>query len=478
VLLKHATASSIKWSVVSLAGRQGIQWAATVVLARLLAPSDFGLLTMSAVAIAIADLLGDLGTSSAVIQRKDPSQALLSSVFWTNVGIGLLSAVALFALSPLVASYYREPRISLILKVLALVLPISAAGTVQRSFLERDLAFQQLAKAEVCSALLASTVGIGMALHGYAVWSLVTQTLVASIATTILLWLVARWKPSLVYDRAEMRSIQRYSLNLAGFNIFNFFGRNADYLLIGRFLGTQNLGYYSLAYRIMFYPLQSISAVIGRVMFPVFARVQEDDSRLCRAYVGAASSIAVVTFPMMGGLMAVSDLFVLTGFGRQWMPVVPLLLILAPVGLLQSVGTTVGNIYQAKGRTDLLFRWGVFSGTLSILAFIVGLKWGIKGVAVAYAILSGILIVPAFLIPLRLIGLRFRRLLLALSRPLAATLIMFLCVGLARWGLPLDGPHWFSLASLVFLGIMVYSVASWTINRDQLLAMVRALGNH
>jgi len=280
VLLKHATASSIKWSVVSLAGRQGIQWAATVVLARLLAPSDFGLLTMSAVAIAIADLLGDLGTSSAVIQRKDPSQALLSSVFWTNVGIGLLSAVALFALSPLVASYYREPRISLILKVLALVLPISAAGTVQRSFLERDLAFQQLAKAEVCSALLASTVGIGMALHGYAVWSLVTQTLVASIATTILLWLVARWKPSLVYDRAEMRSIQRYSLNLAGFNIFNFFGRNADYLLIGRFLGTQNLGYYSLAYRIMFYPLQSISAVIGRVMFPVFARVQEDDSRL------------------------------------------------------------------------------------------------------------------------------------------------------------------------------------------------------
>ena len=291
-------------------------------LARLLAPSDFGLLTMSAVGIAFADLLGDLGTSSAVIQRKEPSQSLLSSIFWFNLGIGLFSASALFALSPLVASYYREQRISSILKLLALVLPISAAGTVQRSFLERDLAFRKLATVEAGSAVLASTVGIVMALQGYGVWSLVMQTLVAGGATTTLLWFATCWKPSLIFDWAAMGSIQGYSLNLAGFNIFNFLSRNADYLLIGRFLGTQNLGYYSLAYRIMFYPLQNISAVIGRVMFPVFAQVQDDDARFRRAYLGAAGSIAVITFPMMAGIFAVCDYFVLTVFsgssGRPW----------------------------------------------------------------------------------------------------------------------------------------------------------------
>jgi PST family polysaccharide transporter len=248
-------------------------------------------------------------------------------------------------------------------------------------------------------------------------------------------------------------------------------------MIIGRFLGPVDLGYYTLAYRLMLYPLQTVSSAIGRVMFPVFSEIQEEEARFRKVYVSLCASIAVITFPMMGGLVAVCDFFVLTVFGQQWTPVVPLLLILAPVGLLQSIGTTVGNIYQAKGRTDLLLRWGIFSGTLAIVAFIVGLKWGVLGVAAAYAILSGVLIVPAFLIPLRLIGLKFRRLLLALSRPLAATLIMLWCLGVVRWGLQLAGPHWFSLVSLVALGVIVYAVASWLINRDQLFVMFQALGN-
>jgi PST family polysaccharide transporter len=228
----------------------------------------------------------------------------------------------------------------------------------------------------------------------------------------------------------------------------------------------------------MLYPIQTVSSAIGQVMFPVFSEIQDDEARFRKVYVILCASIAVITFPMMAGLMAVCDVFVLTVFGQQWTPIIPLLLILAPVGLLQSIGTTVGNIYQAKGRTDLLFRWGVFTGILSILAFVVGLNWGVIGVTVAYAILSGLLIVPAFLIPFRVIGLKFRHLLVALSRPLTATLVMLLCLGLVRWGLPLDGPHWVSLVSLVVAGMAVYGLVSWMINRDQLLAMLRALGNH
>lgn len=443
----------------------------------MLAPSDYGLLAMALVVIGILELFRDLGTSAALIQRKEISSDYLSSLFWFNVVLGLVTTLLLWTLSPTVADIYREPRLERLLQVFAPIFLISGIGQVQRALLERNLGFNHLAKIETWSYLAGTILAVSMATAGYGVWSLVFQSMGTAMVATLLLLTSTGWEPSLCFNWREIRSVAHYSLPLAGFNFFNFLSRNTDYMLIGRFLGPADLGYYTLAYRLMLYPLQTVSSAIGRVMFPVFSEIQEEEARFRKVYVVLCASIAVITFPMMGGLMAVCDVLVLTVFGPQWTAVVPLLLILAPVGLIQSIGTTVGNIYQAKGRTDLLLSWGVFSGILSILAFVVGLKWGVMGVAFAYAILSGVLIVPSFLIPLRLIDLRFRCLLLALSRPLAATLIMLLCLGFVRWGVPLAGPHWFSLASLVVLGVTVYAVASWTINRDQLLTMFQALGN-
>lgn len=475
--LRRKAVSSVKWTFASQIGRQVIQFISTAVLARLLAPSDYGLLAMALVVIGIIELFRDLGSSAALIQRKEISSVYLSSLFWFNVLIGLATTLLLWVLSPTIANLYREPRLERLLQVFAPIFFVSGVGQVQRALLEKNLVFDQLAKIEVWSYLVGAVLAVGMAIAGYGVWSLVFQSMGAAMVGTLLLLISSHWRPLLCFSWREVRSAAHYSLPLTGFNFFNFLSRNADYMIIGRFLGPVDLGYYTLAYRLMLYPLQTVSSAIGRVMFPVFSEIQEEEARFRKVYVSLCASIAVITFPMMGGLVAVCDFFVLTVFGQQWTPVVPLLLILAPVGLLQSIGTTVGNIYQAKGRTDLLLRWGIFSGTLAIVAFIVGLKWGVLGVAAAYAILSGVLIVPAFLIPLRLIGLKFRRLLLALSRPLAATLIMLWCLGVVRWGLQLAGPHWFSLVSLVVLGVIVYAVASWMINRDQLFVMFQALGN-
>ena len=162
-------------------------------------------------------------------------------------------------------------------------------------------------------------------------------------------------------DWAKVRSISSYSLNLTAFNTFNYFSRNADYFLIGRFLGAQALGYYTLAYRILLYPLQSVSAVIGRVTFPLYAQLQDDNPRFRRVYLRIARVIAALTFPMMLGLWVVAGPFVLTLFGAQWSPVIALLIIFIPVSMAQSIITTVGAIYQVKGRTDWMFRWGVGS---------------------------------------------------------------------------------------------------------------------
>ena len=453
-----------------------MQWVTIIILARLLSPSDFGLIGMVMVVIGFVGLFKDLGTSAAVIQRKGVSEELLSSIFWVNVAFGVLAMVVLFVLSPLAASLYHEPRLTPLLGVLSLTVFISGLSVLQQAILERDLAFHTLAKVEISAIACGSVVAVGLAMLGAGVWSLVYQSLTVTLVTTVLLWVSSAWRPKMIFCWTEVKLVSSYSLNLTGFNIFNYFARNADYLLIGRFLGAQDLGYYTLAYRIMLYPLQSISAVIGRVMFPVYSQIQDDDVMFRRVYLNVAGGIALITFPMMLGLMALSGPFVLTAFGSQWRPVVLLLMIFAPVGLAQSIGTTVGAIYQAKGRTDWMFRWGVAAGILVIIAFVIGLQWGIVGVAAAYAIITVILSYPSFAIPFRLINVRFSELGAVLWRPFLSSLLMLGLLLVLRAALSTDLPSRWTLGILVSTGIIVYLSASWMVNRDQMRQRLAWLG--
>lgn len=457
--------SGVKWSSLSQFGRQGAQILTIVVLARLLSPSDFGLVSMAMVVVGFIALFNDLGTSAAVIQRGDVPERFLSSIFWVNAAFGLLATAAVFILSPLAAGFYGEPQVTPVLRLLSVAFLISGMGVLQKALLERELAFQKLARVELAAVLAGCGVGIGAALLGAGAWSLVFQWLVTVSLTTVLLWVANPWRPGRTFGWAEVRSASGYSLNLTGFNVFNYFARNADYILIGKFLGTQELGYYTLAYRLFLYPLQNISAVVGRVVFPVFSRMEGDDARFRQAYLDVSGAIALVTFPVTLGLVAVSGLLIPVAFGDGWQPVIALLVILAPVGLIQSVSTTVGVIYQAKGRTDLLLYWGVAAGTLIVLSFVIGLQWGIVGVAAAYACISILLAYPSFAVPFRLLGLRVSDLLAVLWRPLMCSLLMFGLVIGSRFVLPPGLPGSLALGVQVATGVIIYALAVWTIDR-------------
>ena len=470
---KKQAVLGIKWNSFSQFGKQGIQLLTSIVLARLLQPSDFGLVAMAAVLTGFIAIFSDLGTSAAVIQRKNLSENLLSSIFWVNVAFGVLTMAILFTISPLVSLFYGEPRVSAILKALSLTFFISGFSALHQTMLVRDLTFDKLAKIEITAALLGSISGICSAMLGSGVWSLVVQSLVSVMTTTALLWLTSSWKPGFMFHWHEIKTVSNYSLNLTGFNIFNYFARNADNLLVGRYLGAQALGYYNLAYVIMMYPLQNVSHIIGRVMFPFYSQIQNDNASFRSIYLKMAAAIATVTFPMMLGLMVVAKPLILTVFGVQWSPMILVLLILSPVGMAQSILHTLGNIYQAKARTDILFRWGVFSGILVVISFMIGLRWGIVGVASAYALTVALLAYPNFAIPFRLIGLRVRELWMVLLRPLASSLVMFaVLVGLKS----ILSPSLSNVLILVILiptGIVLYLLTSWNINREHMLELVR-----
>lgn len=456
--LAEKTISGTKWSALSQFGRQGLGFVVTAILARLLSPDAYGLLGMALVVTGFVHIFKDLGTSSALVQRKELSDELTSSVFWLNVLFGLLSTGIVLLIAPWVALFYREAQVIPVLRVLSLSFAVSALSITQQALLTRQMAFDKLARIELVSSAAGAVVGIGMAGSGMGVWSLVGQALCQSVTTTILLWIASAWRPQLRLDLGEVRSVASYSLNLSGFNIFNYFVRNADNILIGRYLGATPLGYYSLAYRLMLYPLSNVSNVLGRVVFPAFVQIQDDDVRFRRVYLRLCASISAITFPMMLGLLAVATPLVAAVLGPRWMPVATLLTILALVGMAQSIGTTVGHIYKAKGRTDWMLAWGVFSGVVTVSLFVIGLRWGVVGVAAAYAIRTALLILPGYAIPFKLIGLAVRDLAVALWATLRAGLAMFGGVVALRIALNWMGiaQPWIVLGVSVLTGVLIY----------------------
>jgi PST family polysaccharide transporter len=428
------------------------------------------------IVVGFARIFKDLGTASAVIRGKALSPALLSSIFWVNLAFGALTMLLLCAAAPAVAAFYHEPRVTMLLRVVSLTFLLSSLSILQQALLERNLAFDRLARIELVAGVTGAAAGIGAAVAGQGVWSLVYQALVVAGVTTVLLWLVGGWRPRLLFDWGEVRAVTGYSLNLTAFNVFNYVERNLDNLLIGRFLGAGALGYYALAYRLMLYPLQGVSTVIIRVLFPTYAKIQDDDARFRRIYLQVTGAIAVVTFPVFFGLMATSEPLILTIFGEEWRPVIPLILILGPVGMLQSVGTMAGAIYRAKGRTDWHFRFQLVTVSLSIPAFALGLRWGVVGVAAAYAAVMTILAYPSFAIPFSLIGLRVGALVATLWRPFASGALMALGVVSLRTMLPAAVPPQEELAAAVAAGIVLYAATSWLLNREQLRRLLDSLG--
>jgi PST family polysaccharide transporter len=244
------------------------------------------------------------------------------------------------------------------------------------------------------------------------------------------------WQPKAIICWADIRGVARFSLNLTAFNAVYYFGRNADAALIGRHLGNAALGYYQLAYTVMLLPVNGIAQqVVGRALFPALAAMQDDHARFREAYLRTCATIAFVTFPMMAGVAVLAEPFVFVLLGSQYGAVGPVLAMLAPAGMLQSITTTIGLIYKAKGRTDILLLWGLISSSLCVVSFIIGLRFGIRGVALSYTIIVLLLMYPTLAMPFRLIGLRVWDLALALWPGTLCTALMLLLVAGMHMGL-------------------------------------------
>jgi O-antigen/teichoic acid export membrane protein len=427
--LRARAASGMSWTLVSQVIKQGGSLVAGLILARLLGPEAYGLVGMVVVFTGFGALFVDLGLGAGLIQRRALDDAHIDAAFWISLLAGFAIAALMAASAPLIASFYNLPELSSIARVSSLALILGAMGTVQAALLSREMRFRALAMTDVVATIVSCPLAIGLAISGFGVWSLVVQTLSHAAIRSIALWLSSRWRPRFVFEMRAVKDLVGFSGNLFGFNLLNYWVRNADNLLVGRFLGDAALGLYARAYQLMLLPVQQLSAVAGNVMFPALASVQHDIERVRAIYLRSISVLHLLAAPIYAGLFAVADHFVLAVLGADWIEMTPLLRILCLVGFFQPVGNSTGWLYTALGRTDTMMKWGIFTGVLYVGGFAVGVRWGLLGVTWSYCIAGFVAWYPSWTAAGRLAKLTF----LDMLKPLLSTSLCAISMAVSVW---------------------------------------------
>ncbi|NAZ85192.1 MOP flippase family protein [Kineococcus indalonis] len=443
------------WSGAARMATQGLQFLVGLVLARLLLPEDFGLLASVYVITGFAVMFFEMGLGAALVHLPRPTERDMSTVFWVNALGGVVFAALVAAAAPLIADFYGQPQLRGIAPLVALSFTL-AVGVVHNALLQRRLQFRTAATIEVSSALLGHATTLVAALLGAGALALAYGPLVASGSASVMSWCAVRWWPRHFVSADSFRRLWGFSSGMLGSNVVTYWGRNADNLLIGRFLGATPLGLYNRAYNLMLLPVTQLNGALQRVMFPALAAMQSDHARVRRAYLRAVGLVGALTIPFLVGIAAVADGLVPLLWGPNWEATVPLLQVLCIAGVPQCVGTTMGWIFQSQGRTRTMFLVQSASAGVGVVAMVVGLNWGITGVAWAVLVHAWVMGPVSLRIAGGVIGLGLPALLRQAWRSTAVAFLM----GVLVWSLPLllgvdRGSPWVLLVQ-VLAGVAVY----------------------
>ena len=369
-----------------------IQSVATIVLARLLTPADFGLVAMVSTVTGLGQAFADLGLSEATIQRKEISHNQVSALFWINVAIGLgLMTITLIS-APVLARFYREPRLVNITVLVSLTFLFGGLRVQPDAILKRQMRFAALAIRDVVSYAVAVPIAILMAWRGAGYWALVALPLILNFNVMTLSWLMIKWRPSLPRRDAQVGSMIAFGGNVAASYFVITVSRSADNVLIGRYIGAGPLGLYSRAYNLLMLPVRQLSAPAASVAVPAFSRTQDDPERFARYYLRAVNLLMWISAPIFGFLFAAARPVIILMLGNQWREAAPVFQILAVCALTQLLLESTIWLFVSRGQSQQLLKLLLVISPIIIASYALGLRFGIKGVA-----LSGSLMLLAIL---------------------------------------------------------------------------------
>ncbi|MEX9565625.1 lipopolysaccharide biosynthesis protein [Morganella morganii] len=386
--LKQKTTSSLKWSAIERLATQLVQLVVMLVLARILGPHAFGLIGMLAVFIAVSQVFVDSGLSSALIRKLDRSELDYSTAFYFNIAIALVCYTLLYFCAPFIASFYQQPELTPLTRVLALVVIINSFGIIQRTKLSIKMDFKTQAKASLIAVTISSLTAFCLAYYNFGVWSLVAQTLVYATFNVIFLNMLHRWLPMLSFSSESFRHLFGFGSKLMLSGLIDSIYQNIYQIVIGKKFNVLDVGYFTQANQLIQTPATTMTAIIQRVTYPMLSSIQNDEQKLNSAYLLTLRLSAVVIFPILFGLGTIADPLIPELLGLEWKPAALLASILAMGLLLYPIHAINLNYLQVKGRSDLFLKLEIIKKVIITIILIITIPYGINAICIGIVIQS------------------------------------------------------------------------------------------
>lgn len=381
--LKQKTKNGLYWSFASNIANKGMQFVFSIILARLLTPSDYGLIGMLAIFIAIIQIFVESGFSQAIITKQDRTQTDLSTAFYFNIGVGVLGYLILFVSAPLIANFYGMPLLKPILRVIGLGVIFNSLNIVQNAHYAIRLDFKTPAKVSVFSQMFTGVLGIFLAYEGFGVWALVFQQVSGGLIGLLLNWYLVRWKPTTEFNKESFLYLWRYGSKVLSSGLLSTIYDNVQPLLIGKFFSSSALGLYSRAQGFATLPSSNLSGILANVTFPLLSKINDDIERLGSIYRRLIKFSAFIIFPLMIGLAAISAPLVHFLLPERWNGCIPLLRLLCFSLMWQPISLVNLNLLNAAKRPDVVLKLEMIKKPLGLILLIASIPYGIIMMCVA-----------------------------------------------------------------------------------------------
>jgi O-antigen/teichoic acid export membrane protein len=463
--LRARAMSGLRWIVCARLLAQVLTWAITLVVIRLLSPSDYGLLAMATIFVALLGMMSELGLGPAVVQSADISDVELRKVFGVVLATHLVLTGLLMVAAPAIALFFEEPRLVAVVRVLSLQFVIGAFSIMPSALLERRMEFRGRSLVDLATTVVGSLVVLALAVAGFGVWALVIGMLVTGVLKTVGINVLAPWWRWPQFSLDGMKSLLTYGGRITLVQFLWYLFNQADALIVGKWLGKEALGLYSVSMHVASMPNQRLSALINQIAFPTFARIQHDLAKVTDVLLMAVRVLGFIAFPLFWGISSVAPEIVAVVLGSRWGPAIAPLQLLALVMPLRLINTAVVNAVQGLGRADCVLRNVVFAVVLTPPILLAGTNWGLIGVSLAWLLSSPIVFVQNMMRNLPVTGVGQRQFWKSIAPNAGSALVMYGAVAGARELLPTGWPGWGRLVGLVLVGVVTFAAGAWLTNR-------------
>lgn len=460
--------NALKWSFVGQVSYIILYFIFNVLLSRILPPSDFGVFAIINTFIIFFSLIKDFGLGNYLIVKKDVTKELCDNIFYFNFLFTAVLFLLIYLVSPVIATFYNDDRLTILIRITGLTFIIDAFATVPSAMMTRNMNFFGLFIVKTVSISVAGVAALIFAKNGWGIYSLVFQTILLSVISSVILFYFYPFRPGINIRVREWGGIVKFSLPLFLNQFFQYFSRNSDNLIIGRVFGSYALGIYNRAYTLMQMPMQNISSVVSGVMLPVLAKSSGDPERKSLLYKRAILGIAFATFPIMAFVFVFAKEIILFLYGSAWAEVADLLMIFSVVGMLETIISPIGTLLMSGGETKKLFKFSTLIRIFIIAMIVAGSFFSVKGVAICYLIATVIIFPYSLFYTTKQLEKPFCFLAIPLLEILVVTLIGAVLIFIFKLSMPsMDLTLLLMLAGALFL--CIYFVTSYFLTRTILM---------